>query len=263
MAHRLVKLHADRDAVRFQRLLERCSDYYELHEGWPTPPDAGEYELALDPKVPQGVGIFVFALEEEGSGALDAAAQVLTDYPEPGMWWIGLLIVAPELRSRGIGSDLMRQTLAAASDAGVRTIKLGVSLENPRGQRFWERVGFRDTTRICPSTARNGHVEDARIMVHDTPMSDDELAAISARGVAATPGRWEPFFEGRDHYNGDSFIRTGTQDLYISAEDYAGGGGHFQADLDFIAHARQDIPRLIAEIRRLQSLLASQGTWPA
>lgn len=252
--HTLVKLCADRDAVRMQRLLERCSDYYELHEGWPTPPDAGEYELVLDPKVPMGVCIEVFALEAE-DGSLDAAAQVMTDCPEPGMWWIGLLIVAPELRSRGIGADLVRQTLAAASERGVGTVKLAVSLKNPRGQRFWERAGFRDTERVCPVTARSGHVDQARILVHDTPMSDDELSKISARGIAATPGPWKPYFEGRDHFAGDSFIMTGTQDLYITAEDYSGGRGHFEADLDFIAYARQDIPRLIAEIRRLQWLV--------
>ena len=62
--------------------------------------------------------------------------------------------------------------------------------------------------------------------------------------------------------SGDSFIRTSTQDIYITAEDYAGGGGHFEADQDFIAHARQDMPRLIAELEmlraRLQRVAASE-----
>jgi hypothetical protein len=40
-------------------------------------------------------------------------------------------------------------------------------------------------------------------------------------------------------------------DLYLS-------GGTPQ-DQDFVAHARQDIPNLLAEVRRLRSLLA-QGT---
>jgi hypothetical protein len=82
-----------------------------------------------------------------------------------------------------------------------------------------------------------------------------ELAAMKARLEATTPGPWISNFEGRDHTSGDSFIKTGTQEIYISAEDYIGGGGHFCADQDFIAHARQDMPRLIAEIERLQRLV--------
>ncbi len=86
-------------------------------------------------------------------------------------------------------------------------------------------------------------------------ISTEELAAMKARVEATTPGPWTSFFEGRDHWGGASFIQTGTQDIYIHAEDYAGGGGHFRADQDFIAHARQDIPRLIAEIERLRELI--------
>lgn len=89
----------------------------------------------------------------------------------------------------------------------------------------------------------------------DEELSDEELDSIVSRLNATTPGPWRSFFEGRDHTSGDSFIRTGTQDIYIHAEDYVGGGGHFCADQDFIAHARQDIPRLVAELRRLRSLV--------
>jgi hypothetical protein len=86
-------------------------------------------------------------------------------------------------------------------------------------------------------------------------ITDHELAAMLARIEATTPGPWASYFEGRDHTSGDSFISTAIQDIYISAEDYAGGGGHYCADQDFIAHARQDMPRLIAEVVRLQMLL--------
>jgi ribosomal protein S18 acetylase RimI-like enzyme len=165
--HTLVKLRGDRDAVRLQRLLERCSDYYELHEGWSTPADAGEYELTLDTKAPKTADLLVLGLEEESGRELDAAVQVLIDAPEPGTWWIGLLIVAPELRSRGLGSHLVRLTLAAAAEAGAGTMKLAVSLNNPRGQRFWENAGFRDAEKIYSVTSRSGHVDEGRIMVRE------------------------------------------------------------------------------------------------
>jgi len=86
-------------------------------------------------------------------------------------------------------------------------------------------------------------------------ITEAELAAMKTRLEATTPGPWRSFFEGRDHTSGSSFIQTATQDIDISAEDYIGGGGHFCADQDFIANARQDMPRLIAEIERLRSRL--------
>lgn len=61
----------------------------------------------------------------------------------------------------------MREAFAAAAEAGVTTVKLAVSLSNPRGQRFWERAGFRDTEQVCSVTARNGHVDQGRIMVRE------------------------------------------------------------------------------------------------
>ena len=93
----------------------------------------------------------------------------------------------------------------------------------------------------------------------DTWLTDEELDAMTARVEATTPGPWTASFEGRDHDSGDSLILTGTQDIYITADDYAGGGGHYCADLDFIANARQDVPRLIAEVRRLQLQLRNSA----
>ena len=77
-------------------------------------------------------------------------------------------------------------------------------------------------------------------------MTDDELKQILARCEAATPGPWRSWVEGRNHESGDSFIQTAGEDIYLS--------GGTLADQDFIASARQDIPRLVA------ALLAARAT---
>ncbi|HEX3860760.1 MAG TPA: hypothetical protein VHY35_03635 [Stellaceae bacterium] len=80
-------------------------------------------------------------------------------------------------------------------------------------------------------------------------LSVSELDEIRQRCDDATAGPWKSFVEGRDHTSGSSFIMTG------------GGNGRGDdielaeattADQDFIAHARQDIPRLLDEIARLR-----------
>lgn len=83
-------------------------------------------------------------------------------------------------------------------------------------------------------------------------MTDEELAEIEARCKRATPGPWRSMIEGRDHMSGSSFIMTGP--LSARGEDIELTGAT-NDDQDFIAHARQDVPRLLAEIKRLISLM--------
>ena len=82
-------------------------------------------------------------------------------------------------------------------------------------------------------------------------LSDRELNEIRQRCEATTPGPWRSLIEGRDHSSGSSFIMTG--DGESRGEDIELNGGT-AADQDFIANARQDIPRLLAEIDRLKRI---------
>jgi hypothetical protein len=89
-------------------------------------------------------------------------------------------------------------------------------------------------------------------------ITDEELDAMEARASAATAGPWEALIEGRDHLSGDSFIRTGglddeAPDMYVTLTHGARPVPASVADLDFIASARQDLPRLVAELRRLRN----------
>jgi hypothetical protein len=70
-----------------------------------------------------------------------------------------------------------------------------------------------------------------------------DLAAIRQRCARATAGPWKSYIEGRDHTSGSNFIMTSGEDIEFL--------GATEADQDFIAHARQDIPLLLAEIDRL------------
>ncbi|UCI06034.1 hypothetical protein [Mesorhizobium sp. B1-1-8] len=86
----------------------------------------------------------------------------------------------------------------------------------------------------------------------NTPLSETELQEIDARATAAQPGPWKSWIEGRDFSGGSNFIQTGSgaergEDIEMS--------GATVADQDFMAAARQDIPRLIAEVRRQRALL--------
>jgi hypothetical protein len=83
-------------------------------------------------------------------------------------------------------------------------------------------------------------------------MTDRELEEIRLRCEAATPGPWVSFVEGRNHSSGSNFIKTGEGK---SRGDDIELTGATVADQDFIAHARQDVPKLLNEIARLKALL--------
>jgi hypothetical protein len=87
-------------------------------------------------------------------------------------------------------------------------------------------------------------------------ISDEDLDAIESRSAAATPAPWWSWIEGRDGTSGESFIGRGRagarhSDLYLSTDP---GERVSNEDHDFIAHARQDVPELLAEVRRLRQL---------
>ena len=83
-------------------------------------------------------------------------------------------------------------------------------------------------------------------------MTDEELQEMQLRCDLASIGPWKSYVEGRDHSSGSDFIMTGEGDK--RGEDIELTGATI-ADQDFIANARQDIPRLIDEIKRLKLLL--------
>lgn len=85
-------------------------------------------------------------------------------------------------------------------------------------------------------------------MPPSSPLTAQELAEIVRRCDLATGGPWKSYVEGRDHDSGSSFIETEGNDIYLS--------GASISDQDFIAEARQDVPKLLAELQRLKALLS-------
>lgn len=77
-------------------------------------------------------------------------------------------------------------------------------------------------------------------------LTEKELNEIRQRCEKAAGAPWKSFIEGRDHLCGSDFIQTQGEDIELI--------GASEADKDFIANARQDIPKLLAEIDRLKGL---------
>jgi len=79
-------------------------------------------------------------------------------------------------------------------------------------------------------------------------MTDAELEELERLVTDASPAPWESIIEGRDNQSGSSFIGIGDEDMELHRQS----GLASVADHDFIAAARNYMPRLLSEIRRLR-----------
>lgn len=83
-------------------------------------------------------------------------------------------------------------------------------------------------------------------------MNEARLQDIESRCNAATPGPWEEVAESGEWWISGPDISA---DYVMSTN----AGDIKQADADFIAYARTDIPALIAEVRRLYALFPQEA----
>ena len=85
-------------------------------------------------------------------------------------------------------------------------------------------------------------------------VSEEELIEIENRCKSSARGPWKAYIEGRDHESGSHFIMTGEEGN--RREDFEINGAEID-NYDFIANAKQDIPALIEEVRRLKVLIVN------
>jgi hypothetical protein len=79
-------------------------------------------------------------------------------------------------------------------------------------------------------------------------MEAEQLDAIEERANAATPGPWLPYSEER--WCG---VVTGERGEEV---EVMVGQAVSEADAEFVAHAREDVPALVTEVRRLSGYLS-------
>jgi len=90
-------------------------------------------------------------------------------------------------------------------------------------------------------------------------LDDETLDRLLRLLEGVDPAPWTSSVEGRDHDSGDTVIVIGSdgdhrEDLYLSRDS----GPADVATHDLVAEARNALPALIGETRRLRSELAEQ-----
>lgn len=141
--------------------------------------------------------------------------------------WIGMMLVDPDYRRRGIGTRLMQRALKHLQGCGVRTIKLDAT---PAGQPLYERLGFMVESNLArwhrppradasPANARPG---TTRVLEEqDWPAIEAlDQAAFGVRRVRflralADAGKGARVWPAAGGISGWGFLRGGSQADYL------------------------------------------------
>jgi len=130
------------DAPLLQRFFDDNPAYFLAVQGEPAGPAEAREELAGLP--PDGWPYTRKCVIgwRDADGGLAAMAEVITDLLAPGVWHIGLFIVATARHGGGAARTLVDELEAWARASGARWLRLGVVVGNTRAERFWTARGF-------------------------------------------------------------------------------------------------------------------------
>ncbi|MFZ3005099.1 MAG: GNAT family N-acetyltransferase [Phenylobacterium sp.] len=126
--------------AELQELLERCEDFEVLVTGHPPDPQAAKDLLVEIPPDHALRDKFVIGIWTDDG--LTAAIDLLRDFPEAHVWYLGLLLIAPEARGSGFGARIVAALKTWIIAQGGRSIRLVVQDQNPDALRFWLAQGF-------------------------------------------------------------------------------------------------------------------------
>jgi ribosomal protein S18 acetylase RimI-like enzyme len=152
-----------------QRFFEENPEYFLAVAG--EAPRAGQAQEEFEDRPPAGWPWdehWMIRLVDSG-GAIVALADVVSNLLAPGVWHIGLFIVATRLHGRGEARAYYDALEKWVRLGGAQWLRLNVAVGNGRAERFWEKAGFTEVRRR-EGVAVGRRVNTMRVLVK--PLAD-------------------------------------------------------------------------------------------
>ena len=130
------------DEASVQKLFEADPEYFKIVEG--APPGPSEFQNLITELAPGKTheDKFVYSVLRPGSN-IAAVIDMVRNHPDDGIWFVGLLFVARDLRGRGLGRRLVEAICNHIAGHGGHAVRIAVAKKNRNAMQFWARAGFR------------------------------------------------------------------------------------------------------------------------
>jgi GNAT superfamily N-acetyltransferase len=141
------RLLSPEDLDDLQTLLDRAGDYFEVATGKMPASDEARRAFVAGPSgkaVNDKRIIGIFNQEKQLVGVLDA----ITDWPTDRVWTMGILLLDPAVRGRGLGAATLLAYEAWARGQGATGFRTAVVSHHTPGLRFLERAGYERETSL-------------------------------------------------------------------------------------------------------------------
>lgn len=158
-----LKVLTKKDFPLLQVLLERCSDYLTFQDDEPVKLSAAEDLFDARPdgvEEKDKVLLGILKDHEQLVGVFD----LIKGYADPITLSLGLMLLEPSVRGRGIGNKAYKVLEEWAVSQQFNRVRLGVLFGNEKGLSFWKRMGYAETGEIKIQTRRN-RILTKKIMV--------------------------------------------------------------------------------------------------
>lgn len=128
------------DLPALQRLFEGARDYFEIATGaGPAPDEAARAFVAGPPTKSvndkRTIGVF-------SGGTLIGVIDTITDWPADRVWTMGMLLLDPEHRGRGVGTEVLGAFERWAAAEGATSLRTAVVARHEAGIRFLTRQRY-------------------------------------------------------------------------------------------------------------------------
>lgn len=134
-----------------EEILALCSTNPQYYEACGAPPtrEGVLRDLTLCPPGKTARDKYFLGFYEDGGARPTAILDLIADYPEARMAWIGLFMVDGARAGKGLGTALLQEILAALQAEGFTVVRLGYQNSNPQSGAFWTKNGFRKQKEVA------------------------------------------------------------------------------------------------------------------